>query len=26
MYKKENHHLFELTLSDLEKEYQARSK
>ncbi|MEB4859934.1 MULTISPECIES: Fur-regulated basic protein FbpA [Priestia] len=24
MYKKENHHLFELTLSDLEKEYQAR--
>ncbi|MEH6842184.1 Fur-regulated basic protein FbpA, partial [Priestia megaterium] len=23
---KENHHLFELTLSDLEKEYQARSK
>jgi len=26
IYKKENHHLFELTLSDLEKEYQARSK
>ena len=26
IYKKENHHLFELTLSDLEKEYQASSK
>jgi hypothetical protein len=26
IYKKENHHLFELTLSDLEKEYQARSR
>ncbi|WP_418789214.1 Fur-regulated basic protein FbpA [Priestia megaterium] len=26
VYKKENHHLFELTLSDLEKEYQTRSK
>ena len=26
IYKKENHHLFELTLSDLEKEYQACSK
>ncbi|MBX9966443.1 Fur-regulated basic protein FbpA [Priestia aryabhattai] len=26
IYKKENYHLFELTLSDLEKECRARSK